>query len=270
MDHRPAGGRDRTQTVRDPTHAVQALERLERPRLVVERIRADDGDPGEVRELLDSGQIIDLEPDDRRKALGYLIGLGEHEDFPRIEHWLPIIAKGDPALLVDSLIDTAKRLLWAPSSRRVRPYLVWAERLGCTDRFLAGVILSPDRREDLEGGLYGVAEMLYEEVIATGQTSEYGQSLVALSQNPAAVCELIARLAEGRAPHLARRAGLADARQARVDAPFTWCWPALREPRAEATSRYWPGTAATASVHYWARRATDGDCTWSCSRSSNG
>src|SRR5262249_8356946 len=63
----------------DPTHAVQALERLERPRLVVERIRMDDGDPGEVRELLDSGEIIDLEPDDRRKALGYLIGLGEHE-----------------------------------------------------------------------------------------------------------------------------------------------------------------------------------------------
>ncbi|WP_345428456.1 hypothetical protein [Actinoallomurus vinaceus] len=190
----------------DSTHAVQALERLERPRLVIERIRADDGDPAEVRELLDSGQIIDLEPDDRRKALGYLIGLGEHEDFPRIEHWLPIIAKGDPALLVDSLIDTAKRLLWAPSSRRVRHYLVWAERLACTDRFLAGLILSPARREDLEGGLYGLAEMLYEEVIATGQTSEYGQSLVALSQNPAAVCELIARLAEGRAPHL--RSGL--------------------------------------------------------------
>jgi hypothetical protein len=191
----------------NPLHAVQALKRFERPRLVVERIRADAADPGEIRDLFDGpGQIMDLEPDDRRTVLAKLIGLGEPEDFARIKRWLPRIAKGNPALLADSLIDTARRLMWAPSSQRVRNYATWADHLGYSDKFLAGLILPPDHREELEGGLNAAAELLYEEVVATGRTGEYRQSLIALQRNRAVACELIARLAEGQAKHL--RAGL--------------------------------------------------------------
>jgi hypothetical protein len=182
----------------DPGHAVTSVHKIAWPHLALSQIEGGSAEPEGVRDLFDGDApgIMALEPADRPTALAHLIGLADPQDRRRIDTWTPIIGRDDPIPVLKALASVARKLMWQQERIGVRGYLRLADELGHADPFLAALMRPPAGVDELESGLGQASQLLYDHVIATGETGSYKNTVTALSANPAVVCELMVQLAQ--------------------------------------------------------------------------
>lgn len=204
IEHLAADGEPRR--FDDPGPALDSAHRFFLAETVSEDAEKGGAPPGDLRQVVASGQFKQLPPASRVRLFLQLIDLADPMDSDQVIRWFDEIAAGRPGELVTALAGAGlRRLQTAGSPDLSRAYLrfLWQRQLA--DEMLAQMLApaeptsftadDPEAPEVVEA-LDAVGELLKDFVISpTGGTAAYPRTQRALAATPAAAAALLARLA---------------------------------------------------------------------------
>jgi hypothetical protein len=178
-----------------PQRAVTTLRDFDLPFIAADAVLAGKAQPADVRAVFTRSRITDLPPDRRRALLAALISFGDPQDIPAIRTWWDVVVAGDCAAMLPALVHTCRRLLWTPTpGLTIKEYLALADNYGLLDDLLAELIVLPDSRAELSGGLSAAAQLLADWVLSTPDAG-FPRTQQAMANNQILAGELLTQLA---------------------------------------------------------------------------
>ncbi|MFC5187685.1 hypothetical protein [Actinomadura harenae] len=191
-------GRSEYMVNADPTRAYDILVDLDRPALVLERVRRNECDASEVAALLESGRYKELpRRSDHELLFAAFIRLGG--DLAAVQSIWQELGVGVPSEPWRALTNEVLRRVRSAPSEDPNPYVRLADALGHTDKLLADVVgTSRDPRLGL-APVQATANLI--ERWTDPRTADRPAMLRALRGQSTLVCALVADLDQSGGHH---------------------------------------------------------------------
>jgi hypothetical protein len=182
-----------------PQRAIDSLHDFGLPFIVRNRVREGTAGPHEVRMVFARSRADDLTLTERQELLAELISAADRDErnWQVIDDWWDRVAGGEPLVMLPALARASYRLLWtpAPNPRAYQEHVRRAADHGIIDHLLAKLVVVPDSRPELLGGLQAVVQLVADGLLRRPGASALPQTRLALADNPLVACELLAHLA---------------------------------------------------------------------------